>query len=365
MLEKGKISPRQAAWLIIAFLMGSAILLIPSAVAATARQDAWLSMILAVLAGLGIAAVYTSLSGRFPGQNFIQLSEIIMGRYVGKLAGLAMIWFALHLGSLVLRNFGDFLTITILQQTPMVIINAVIILLSVQAVKMGLEGLSRVNDLLIPPMIFLLLMITLLAIPETEFTRLLPVTENGLKPVVAGALTATGFPFAETVLFTMIIPYVSPARGAKRAVLLGILIGGLFLAIIILRTILVLGPAATARFWYSALEAVKMIDIFNIIQRIESMVIIVWIGFGFIKITVCLYAFVLGLAQWLNLKDYKPIAMPAGLLMLALSTYVYESYTEEAAFAAKIWFPYAILITFILPLAMLIVAWIRGLGERG
>lgn len=52
------------------------------------------------------------------------------------------------------------------------------------------------------------------------------------------------------------------------------------------------------------------------------------IGFGFMKITVCLYAFVLGLAQWLNLKDYKPIAMPAGLLMLALSTYVYENYTD-------------------------------------
>lgn len=72
MLNHGKISPRQVMWLMVSFLLGRAILIIPAAMAASTRQDAWLSIILATLAGLGIIAVYTALAIRFPGQNFIQ-----------------------------------------------------------------------------------------------------------------------------------------------------------------------------------------------------------------------------------------------------------------------------------------------------
>jgi len=132
--------------------------------------------------------------------------------------------------------------------------------------------------------------------------------------------------------------------------------------LITLRTLLVLGPA-TAKLWYPVLEAVRMINLFNIIQRVEAAVVINWIGFGFIKITVCFYAFVLGLAQWLNLKDYKPLLLPAGVLMVSLSILVYDNYVEEVFFASMIWFPYAMPITFIIPLVMLAVAGIRGQGK--
>lgn len=361
MLEQGKISSRQAMWLIVAFLHGSAILLIPSALVVEAKQDAWLAMGLATLAGLGVIAVYTTLAFKFPRQNFIQYSEIILGKFFGKFVGLIMIWFALHLGGLVVRNFGDFLTASVLPNTPMVIINAIILLLVVFAVRGGLEVFVRVNSLLFPFLILLLLIVTLLAVPRIDIDRLLPVMENGLKPVIAGSLSTVGFPFAETVLFTMIIPYVNRPEKAKRALLLGGLAGGLILLLVILRTLLVLGPAVTARFWFPVMEAVRMIDIFNFIQRIEAIIIINWIGFGFIKIAVCFYAFVLGLAQWLDLKDYKPLTMPAGVLMLSLSILVYDNYVQEAAFAAKIWFPYALPVTIIIPLIMLIAAKARGL----
>lgn len=364
MLEKGKISPRQAMLLTIAFLLGSAILLIPSATTASARQDAWLSMILATLAGLVIIYVYTSLALRFPDLNFVQYSEKILGRFAGKLAGLIMIWFALHLGSLVTRNFGDFLNITVLQNTPLAVINSAILLLSAIVVKKGLEVIARVNELTLPFLIILIFVLTALSMPETDIRRLEPVLENGIKPVIAGALPAIGFPFAETVLFTMIIPYVNHPGRARRSMLTGALAGGFLLFLVILRTLTVLSPGATAKFWYPALESIRMIDLFNIIQRVEVVIIVGWIILGFMKITVCLYAFVLGLAQWLNLKDYRPLSLPAGVLMVSLSLFVYGNYTEEAAFAAKIWFPYAIPVTFILPLVMLTVAWIQGLGQR-
>ncbi|MFZ5650045.1 MAG: GerAB/ArcD/ProY family transporter, partial [Bacillota bacterium] len=206
---------------------------------------------------------------------------------------------------------------------------------------------------------FLLLVLVALAIPEADVRRLMPVMENGLMPVFKGALSAIGFPFAETILFTMIIPYLNNPGGARKAMLFGVLTGGFLLLLVILRTILVIGPA-TARLWYPVLEAVRMIDLYNIIQRVDAAVIINWIGFGFMKITVCFYAFVLGLAQWLNLSDYRPLALPAGVLMLALSILVYDSYVDEVFFAAVIWYPYALTVAFIIPLIMLVTASLRG-----
>lgn len=203
MLEKGKISPRQAMLLAVAFLLGSAILLIPSATTASARQDAWLSMILAILAGLVIIYVYTSLALRFPDLNFVQYSEKILGRFAGKLAGLIMIWFALHLGSLVTRNFGDFLNITVLQNTPLAVINSAILLLSAIAVKKGLEVIARVNELTLPFLIILIFVLTVLSMPETDIRRLEPVLENGIKPAFAARIW---FPYAIPVTF--ILPLV-------------------------------------------------------------------------------------------------------------------------------------------------------------
>ncbi|MFZ5648410.1 MAG: GerAB/ArcD/ProY family transporter [Bacillota bacterium] len=135
--------------------------------------------------------------------------------------------------------------------------------------------------------------------------------------------------------------------------------GGFFLLLVILRTLLVIG-AATPKLWYPVLEAVRMIDLFNIIQRVEAAIIINWIGFGFMKITICFYTFVTGLAQWLNLSDYRPLVLPAGVIMLALSVLVYDSYVEEVFFAAVIWYPYALTVAFIIPLIMFLTAKVRG-----
>lgn len=360
MLEKGRISPLQMIGLLVAFLWGSTIIIIPSAIAVSAGRDAWLSMLLAVLAGLGLVAVYGALAMRFPGYSFIQYSELVLGKFFGKIAGLALIWFALHLGSLVVRNFGDFLNGSILPQTPMAVINGMTVLLAVFAVRGGLEVVARVNDVLIPFLIFLILLLTVLSLPNLELNKILPVLENGYKPVLKGALTATGFPFAETVLFSMIMPYLNRPGYGSKALFLGVLLGGLLLFTIILRTLMTLGPEPTAGTWFSVLEAVRLINIFNFIQRVESIIIINWVGLGFIKITVCLYAFVLGLAQWFNLQEYRPLVLPAGVLMLALSIFLYGNYVEEVAFAGVIWTPYSLCIAFLLPLIML-VAVIRGM----
>lgn len=346
----------------MSFILGSAILLIPQELSAKAGRDAWVSMLLATLAGLGIIYLYTTLALKFPGKSFIQYSEIILGKTLGKAAGLVMIWMALVLASLVVRDFGSFLTATILPSTPMLVINTLIAFLVVITIKSGLEVLVRVNMFMMPPLLFALVVLTILAIPNMELKRLLPVMENGFKPLIRGALYPIGFPFAETALFTMIIPHIDPGR-VRRALLLGALTGGFLILMIIIRTLLVMSPEIIARTGYPVLEAVRMIDLFDFIQRVEALIIINWLGFGFIKITVCFYAFVKGLAQWFNLKDHNTLILPAGIVILALSLIVFENQPEAISFI-DIWAPFTFIAGVAVPLLLLIVAGIRGINRK-
>lgn len=360
MAENGKISAWQAMTLVISFLMGSAILIIPSAAAVSAKQDAWLAIMAATAAGLGIILLNVSLAQKYPGQTFIQYSQSILGRVPGKAAGILTIWFSLHLGSLVTRDFGVFINTTMLPQTPLAVINAMIIVITALTIIYGLEVLARVNELIFPLLLISILAGNLLLLPLMDHRLLLPVLENGLKPVLAGSLIVIGFPFAESYIFVMLLPFIKEQKKAGKALLLGILTGGALLVLVTLSTIMVLGVGNTAASWYPVLEAARFIDLFDIIQRLDAVVIINYMGFGFIKIAVCYFAFIMGLAHWLSLKDFKPLVLPGGVLMLALSILLHENYVELVAFASKIWPPYALTVALVIPLALLLVHSVRG-----
>lgn len=55
MPEQGKIDSKQAVLLMISMILPTAILTVPAVTVKHARQDAWLSIIVATLAGLLIA----------------------------------------------------------------------------------------------------------------------------------------------------------------------------------------------------------------------------------------------------------------------------------------------------------------------
>ena len=358
-----RISPAQVAGLITSFILGSAILLIPQDIAAKAGRDAWVSMLLATLIGLGVIYLYTTLALKFVGKNFIQYSEIILGKILGKVAGLLMIFMALELSSLVVRDFGVFFTTTILPNTPILVINMLMVFLVVISLKSGIGVLARVNMIIMPPLLFFLVMLTIMAIPNMEFKRLLPMMENGFKPVFRGTLSPIGFPFAETALFTMIIPHIGRSERVKKAFLLGGLAGGFFLLTVIIWTLLVISSETIAQIGYPVLEAVRLISLFHFVERVDALIIINWLGFGFIKITICFYALVTGLAQWFNLKDYRPLILPAGIVILALSLILFDNQAEAVLFI-DIWVLFTIMVGITIPLLLLIVAGIRGLNKK-
>ena len=109
MLEMGKISGRQLMVLVVLYTIGDSILVLPTIVTAEAKQDAWISGLLAIALGpLMMTFLYQSLAKCFPDLTVIEFSEKILGIWIGKFVAFLFVIYFFMTASTYLREIGDF-----------------------------------------------------------------------------------------------------------------------------------------------------------------------------------------------------------------------------------------------------------------
>src|SRR5690625_5872574 len=88
MVQKEMISIHQFTVLIILITIGDAILVLPAIVTQYAKQDAWLSTILALAFGLIIVYLFTVVGSLHPKLNLVQYSIKILGKWIGSIVSI-------------------------------------------------------------------------------------------------------------------------------------------------------------------------------------------------------------------------------------------------------------------------------------
>lgn len=359
-LEGGKISGNQLIYLIISFLVGHSILGIP---ADTAGIDAWLAIIGGLVISLIFIAIFTTLAMRFPGKSPVEYNDIIYGPYLGKFISVMQLWFFFHIGSLVLRSFGDFFIGIIFPETPMEVIIIFIALICASAVRNGIEVITRCSQVVLGLTILTVLSVTLLSIKDVDYTNLLPVFETPLIEFIKASLGTAVFPFGDTVAFLMVFPFLNNTKEASRSTILAVLIAGLLLIIDSVRNITVLGVTVNIA-TYPSFQMVRLINIGDIFTRLEITVISSILAMGFLKSTILYYGTVLGTAQLFKLRSYLPLVFPIGIIMIVLSITQFENVIENFVFGSEISTFYSLPFQVGIPLLSLLIAVIRRLPKN-
>ncbi len=360
-LEQGKIGNSQLTWLMIGFIIGPAILLVPGS---QAKHDAWLAILLGMLEGMLFILISVVLSIKFKGKDLIRINETVYGPYLSKFISLAYIWFLFHAGSLVLVTFKNFFSTTTLPQTPEAVTVILIILAGAYAVKNGIEVISRSGQLLSFTMILPFFVSFLLLIKNIDFRNLLPLLEAPLPKLATAAHSASEFLFADTIAFMMIFPYLNNQKKGRitAPVISAVIFSGLFLTIVSIRNIGVLGPMNEV-FLYPTFQADRLINVGNLLTRLEILTVVGFLILGFVKITVLLYTTVLSGAQLLGLRTYHPLILPVGILMALVALINFKNATGNIEFIQQIYPLYALPFQVGIPLLTLIIALIRGLPK--
>lgn len=363
MREEGRISGWQLATLLGSFLIGSSTILFPTA---RARQDSWLAVLLALVAGLGASWLWLTLA-RLQGAPAVSGIFSTLGPFLGAPLALLYLWYYLHLGALVVRNISEIYVTAVMPETPIVVFSGIIVFLAALAVRGGLEVVGRLAELLFPLLVLAILAAHILIVSTPRLVHweyLYPVLENGLLPVLQAAFSMFAFPFGETVLFVNVVPFTLNKASAGRPVTVSTAFVGLLLIVVAALHTATLG-ADLPRVNFPGLASLREVNVGDFITRMEVLGIFVWTFGTFLKISVCYWALALGLAELLGLADYRPLVFPLGVIMASLSILVYDTFAAMATVATSLYPFYAFPFQVLFPLLLLLVAFLRRQKKRG
>lgn len=361
-LEGGRVNNRQAA-LILPFLivMPTAVLFVPAITATFAKQNGWLSLlVVATSYGLLVALVVVKLGLRFPGQTVVEYAPEILGPFLGKLVGAGFVFLFIHFNAVIIREYSSFLVTAFMPETPQAIFIVTQVLLAAIAVRGGLEVICRAGEWVFAVFILSMVIILGLVLHDADFTQLLPVLENGVRPVIHGGLSPSGFR-GEVMLMLMFLPYINMPQKSMKYLLASILLMGIALAEATAVTTAVFGEI-TENLTFPFFSLARYIALFGFIERLESLILVMWVAGVSIKVAAFYYVAALGAAQLFNLRDYRPVVLPIGVLLAAWSVGLFANSRELVEWINTSFPPYAFTFQLGIPSLLLLVAVLRKKG---
>ncbi|RRN71199.1 spore gernimation protein [Peribacillus simplex] len=358
-VENFKISTRQFAIIVILFSIGTTILVIPGIMAQEVKQDAWIAAVFGIGIGLLLVALYIAVGRMFPTMTLVEINETLFGKWIGKAVSLSFVLFSLYSTSELLLYVGNFLTTQIMPDTP---IEAIIILFAcilIMGIRLGLETLARSAELLFPIFVFLfIILVVAILLPPVQYKveNIQPVFEAGIKPMIHAVFLFTGFFSSPLIVLLMIFPVsVNQQKAAEKSFFIGVLIAGICLLIIIALTIIVLGADTSARNTYPSYILARKINVGDFFQRIEAIMAIMWIISIYYKMSFYFYASVIGFAHIFNMKNYRPLTLPLGMILVSLSVLIHPNVAHSIKFDKEIWPLYVSTYGLVFPILLLTV----------
>ncbi|MBC9785807.1 endospore germination permease [Heliobacterium chlorum] len=361
-MRRELLSFKQIVYLLILFITGSTIIL---PVGTEAKQDIWAAVILAIVMTVPMVLVYARILSLFPERNLLEINEQILGKIVGRFINFMFAFYAFTLCALVLDNFGQFINVTAMPETPLAIPMVILCLLALWATKEGLEVIARSGEIYFPIIVFAAAFTFLFLTPNLNIQRLQPPLHQNSEGIVSAALHLFSFPFAETVIFMMIIYSSKKTKAMTKVYLAGLVIGGAIILLSVTSVMAVIGPERYQATYFPAYLAVQTINVGDFLQRVEVVVFLIAIFAGFTKISLCFYAACKGFSNALGCKEYPFLAVPLGLLEFLFAANLFNNTKQMARWASEVYLYFAFPFQVALPLILWIVGEVKQRGRQG
>ncbi|HEY8911517.1 MAG TPA: endospore germination permease [Desulfosporosinus sp.] len=304
-----RISTHQFMTLGAAVLMGTTFLPVASIATGAGGRDGWMS----VLPGFAMVIPYSlmvlSLLAQYPNKNLLQISEALLGKWIGKCIGVIYISITGYFGGLLLSQCGDIYERSIMPLTPLWLFYLGGLLLVFYTVSSGVEVFARFSEIVFPMIVIALVLNIGLSIPRMEQGELLPILSEGLKPIFSGAFKIMPFAMEYILFLAGILTFLPNSKKElaqlKNGVWRAVFLVGILDMLVVLIQILVFGPEEVNRLVYGLLVLGKIVEISRTVSGVESLFMGVWLGASVVKISAFFFTVTWGLETVFGFKGVK------------------------------------------------------------
>ena len=304
------IERRQLLSLGVLLFLAPALRLFPAEAASAAGRASWLTPLAALPLLIFYAAFLTKLlSLRREGEA---LPELI-GRAAGRPAlALTALWLLLY-AAFVLRAGADRFVGTVYPRASYAVFAEVMGALALAGALAGPRALARVGRMLLPFVLGVLLVLLAIALGAVRADNLWPLQPRELSGLARGALTPLDVVAGAAAALCFPARAGQPGSDARRA--LALWMAGLCVLLTLLAFAVTgsLGHELTGELSRPFFVLVRTLTFFRTVERVEALVVMLWIFPDFLTASLFLWAFSQCLYRLLGGGEEGSLAVRAGL----------------------------------------------------
>lgn len=230
----------------------------------------------------------------------------------------------------------------------------------------GIEFISRIGEFAALVVILGLSVFFALMLHITDLGIVRPVLDEGFERLWRQTLTPIAV-FGEGVWVTLIVlPHLSRLRDAPKAIATAFAIEAIFICVGTIIVLGIFGPELLSILSFPAASASRLVSAGNIVERLDWLVIILWVGAQGVKVSFLVYSATQGIQSLLSKVPLQHWGTTATVAMAAMvwTRFLHTSLSDVLEFSKpEIYLKHALPLQ-LAPVLFLLIAWVRRLPRH-
>jgi len=311
-----------------------------------AEQHAYLSYVPVVFVMIISMWMVSRIQRRFPNQD---LFEALADRFpfMGRLAGVMYILFFFFIFARDIRLIGDYVSITLLETTPISIVVLSLMIMAVFIVRGGLGSLIGMSELYVTLFLLNSIIVPFMLIQQLNMDNLMPYFHVDTAGVGKGSWYIFSF-YGEMIA----LPFVVKGSDFRfKPVLWGIIISGLVMMLIMVETITSIGVPIASRLVYPSYELARQLQISDFLDRFDLALAAATLPTMITKIAFDLYFVCWGMKRMIPNVSGKVLTGPVALVGFVCAFWFFQNAIQLYRFTRE-WTWIAILFEVLFPIVL-------------
>jgi len=213
--KKNLLTPNEVTFLLIGIMINISSANLVNKVIGTAKQDGWISVLIAAIYPLYIVLIAVYVSKKFPKDNILVLSKRYLGNILGTILNfLFLLSFFSYLPPLILE-LGVVIRTYIVPGLTVLQIYVVIFLLGAYAASKGIKVLGRISFIIFW-MILAIFLPPVSILKDGSYLNISPIFGIGIVNILKGSLTCVN-DYSLIVLIFLIYPFINDRSKIKNS----------------------------------------------------------------------------------------------------------------------------------------------------
>ncbi len=301
--EKNKITQIQLFFFIIQTQIGVGFISLPFDMNKVAKQDGWISILLAGLLIELFFLIAFLLFKKYPNLNIYEIAIYLAKPLGGKIIISTYIAFFIAIDSLVLMKYYQTINAWILPHTPKFILLSLIAITSIYLAKENIVIIARFFELA-SIVICLIIFFTLYSIKDADFYYIMPIADSGFRPILNGSKEAIIAMLGFEMIFVISPNIIGSQKQHMKTFTYANLFVTLFYGVIVFVAFSVFNPDEIKMLPQPILCMVKA-QTFRVFERTDILFICSWIVLAITSFVSYLYASSIGIKNLFSLKTHS------------------------------------------------------------